>query len=327
MTPDPETVRATLRLGGDTNGWLADLAALGPPAEPVRVPSGDDAYTLLRRLEVPGRDAEEIAAATPGAQSHPELWWLLERVHHRLVRDLGDFTTMDQAPSLPYELGPAARYFYVYVFLAGVPVVRRYHQDRRVPEDIAWTTLAQLGEMVEIHRRQYGVGGMDKQFWLALHLRGVLYRLGRLQFNLQLAGERAGPLAADLPVLGTHIPETGGPMGAAGCDASFRQARPFYDRYFPEHGARVAVCTSWLLDPQLADYLPESSNIVRFLRRWTLVDEEPRPGGDSVLEFVFRRNGQPLDELPRTTMLQRAVLARLEAGRHWHQRTGWLELP
>jgi hypothetical protein len=45
------------------------------------------------------------------------------------------------------------------------------------------------------------------------------------------------------------------------------------------------------------------------------------------VEFVFRYNGQPLDELPQRTTLERAVVARLKAGRHWHARTGTLQLP
>ena len=89
-----------------------------------------------------------------------------------------------------------------------------------------------------------------------------------------------------------------------------------------------------MLDPQLAEYLPATSRIVAFQRRFTLYDEAPEPvtdgrtaGDRSVLTFVFRQPGVTLDELPQDTTLRRAAVAHLRAGRHWAQRSGWLTLP
>jgi hypothetical protein len=46
--------------------------------------------------------------------------------------------------------------------------------------------------------------------------------------------------------------------------------------------------------------------------------------------FVFHRRYDGLnvpttllDELPQQTTLQRAIVAHLRAGGHWHSRTGW----
>ncbi|MGH3098195.1 MAG: acyltransferase domain-containing protein, partial [Streptosporangiales bacterium] len=297
--------------------WVRGLATLGPPPDPIALPAPDEAARQLVRMAVPEPDIERIVGALPDRGSQPALWWLLEREHHRIVRDMGGYVPMPGGPTLPYGLGDTARYFYVYVFLATVPAVRRFQESRGIPEDVAWATFTDLGEKVAIHRRKYGDGGMATQFWFLLHLRGVIYALGRLQFNLQRRSDPQGPLHAEQPVLGTHIPELGGPITPAACDDSLTRARPFFDRHFPEHGARVAVCTSWLLDPQLADYLPETSNIVSFMRRWSLLDEEPEPGDRSVLEFVFRRTDQPIDQLPQSSTLERAVVAHLRAGRHW----------
>ncbi|MEV4662609.1 hypothetical protein AB0J85_11715 [Micromonospora echinofusca] len=41
-----------------------------------------------------------------------------------------------------------------------------------------------------------------------------------------------------------------------------------------------------------------------------------------VLRFVFRTLTTPLDELPRHTVLQRAIVDHLKAGRHWRIRRG-----
>jgi hypothetical protein len=65
--------------------------------------------------------------------------------------------------------------------------------------------------------------------------------------------------------------------------------------------------------------------MVRFQRRFqltpTVVD-----AGVEIIRFVFRRLDAPLDELPRRTTLERAVVEHIRAGRQWHERKGWLLL-
>jgi hypothetical protein len=100
--------------------------------------------------------------------------------------------------------------------------------------------------------------------------------------------------------------------------------------HFSAERYQVAICTSWLLDDQLASYLEPDSNIIRFQRRFSLLPD----GGDGdkdMLMFVFRRapaslSAASLNELPQRTSLERAVVAHLEGGHHWKVRTGWLEL-
>jgi hypothetical protein len=132
-------------------------------------------------------------------------------------------------------------------------------------------------------------------------------------------------------VLGVHIPDFYGRLSPEACDASFAQARAFFLRHFPDERYAIATCHSWLLDEQLADYLPASSNIVRFQRRF---QPAYRPDADDVniLRYVFGYAGTlppSIDELsafPRCTTLERAVIDHLTAGHHWHGGAGWLLL-
>jgi hypothetical protein len=135
---------------------------------------------------------------------------------------------------------------------------------------------------------------------------------------------RAATFRRGDPCLGTHIPETG-PLTPEACDASFRRAREFFARHFPEESYPIATCGSWLLDPQLAEYLPATSNIMRFQRRFHLTPVS-WDADREIVEFVFRRSKPQLDELPQETTLQRAIVQHLRAGRHWFGRSGWLEL-
>lgn len=328
---DAAAVRHDLSLGSDYLAWMRDLESVGaPPSRPV-LPSPVELLPLLGRLNVPTEDVTPVLDNLPSPTRTPEVWWLLERCYHRLVSDLGGTEPIANWPLLPANLGTLGRLFYVYVFLATVADVRRWHHDRGVPDEISWATLGDLGRNMDIHRRIYGQPGVDVQGWLSLHLRGAIYQLGRLQFNRSYT--RLDPATIKMlqapfqhgdPSLGVHIPQAG-PLTPEACDESFLQARAFFAQYFPDETYRVGVCTSWLLDEQLAEYLDPDSNIVRFQRRFQMV-----PGGREsdadVFRFVFRRIAPAIEDLPQRTTLERAIVTHLRSGGHWRTRTGWLEL-
>lgn len=305
--------------------WLAELAAATGPDLPL--PDETQARRLLTLLDIPAGDHAEALAAAPHPDRDPQLWWLLQHGRRLLGQRLGDQSPLASWPELPERLGAAGRWFYLWTFLAATPQLLAYHERHGVDASVTAATLADLGSKAALRRRTRGAAGLDKQDWFTLHYRGLLYALGRLQFNVSRIRDEAVTLTPGTPCLGTHIPETG-PMMPAECDASFAAAPGFFAAHF---GTRypVATCTSWLLDDQLADYLPADSNILRFQRRFRLVDDGFADGLDgdaNVLEFVFRRIGADLDQLPRDTTLQRAVVDHLRAGHHWRVRTGYLHL-
>jgi hypothetical protein len=162
--------------------------------------------------------------------------------------------------------------------------------------------------------------------WLTLHFRGSIYQLGRLQFNRMnvRAAHVADAFHEGEPALGVHIPESG-PLSPEAVDDSLARAQPFFARHFPETPTRLGLCTSWLLDPQLAEYLSPDSNVMRFQRRFTLVGEG-HDGDADILRFVFHRIAPNIEELPQRTTLERAIVAHLRAGKHWRSPTGWLQL-
>jgi hypothetical protein len=337
---DATSVAERLDLGEEYTRWLEDLEAHGPPPKHARIPESAELHALLERLGVVAEDAIAIIDGLPRVAGDPALAWLLQRCSHQLTRDTGSFDAAGgEWLDLPESLGTAGSYFYAYVFLSAVGDVRKWHRDHGTPDDVSWATLADLGRQMARHRRMFGSGGLDTQWWLVRHWRGVLYELGRLQFGPYridsgsdrsevwyeesvAAGMGPGFRRGDL-ALGVHIPEAG-PLDPTACDRSFARVRNFFRRRWPDEPWRIATCVSWLLDDQLEEYLSEDSNLVRFQRRFTLV-----PGAEvndaEIFKFVFKRE-TATTAIPQRTTLERAVVAHLRAGRHWRVRTGWLEL-
>ncbi|WBB61324.1 acyltransferase domain-containing protein [Streptomyces sp. WMMC500] len=338
-------VRDRLGLDGSYAPWTDALEAAHPAPPPAVVPRGAELTALLRAVGIAEReDAELTAALAEVAEGGSPYAWLLDRCVAALAAAMGsvgdDRGGPGSGPSLPAELGAAGRWFHATVFLAAVPEVRAYHARHDVPDDVSWATLADLGNKVGVHRRLHDVGGMGKQWWMTLPYSGILYRLGRLQFNL----DRDPDAGHGLEV---HIPE-GGPLDPRACEESIARAAEFFPRRFGTFldgaaagGGLRLNCASWLLDPQLAEYLPAESNIVRFQRRFTLDPRElthvPEPDEHGlaapdrgIVEFVFRRLVRtPADvaALPVRTTLERAVVSRIADGGHWGAPRGSFTLP
>jgi len=119
------------------------------------------------------------------------------------------------------------------------------------------------------------------------------------------------------PCLGVHIPASG-PMDPAACRESFRLAREFFPRHFPERRFEAFTCSSWLLDAQFEDYLKPDSNIVQWLREWLLFPI-PDATDHQHLERVFdsRFDKQNLDANPQKSSVQRAIVEHLKKGKDW----------
>jgi hypothetical protein len=301
----------------------------------LELPSNLEAARLLERLGASSGDRDEALAARPGPREHPELWGRLERCYHDLTSQMGSGLPASGyrgLPAMPADAGPVALHLYVWLYLTVLPETLRHHAERGIDSRKSWETLSSLGSMMAEHRAVHGLGGIGRfeQWCSPLKFRGAEYPLGRLAYD---RGRGTCPDGTTGFLLHLHIPR-GAPLSPASCDESLDLARTFFGRHFPEEPVSHFVCHSWLLDPQLAEYLPERSNITRFLRRFELKPltsgEQDRADGD-MLEYLFGRPSRSgpvpasvLAELPRDTSLRRAYVAHIRSGRNWHARTGWI---
>lgn len=297
----------------------------------MRWPTREEGRQLLVRLGVPERDLSAVLEQYPDDGTRPWWWDMLCDAHGRLVARMGRPGKVEMLPADAPELGPVQPFFGIYVLLSALPDVLEWHSRRGIPTAVSWATLEDLGRQVRIYHRFYGRSGFDEFDWVSRHFRGLVFQLGRLQFEPAALEEewRSDPeliasAGAGGRVLALHVPE-GGPLLPELCDDALTRAPGFFARHFPEEEYRVATCESWLLDGQLSEYLPPEANIVRFQRRFTMLPS-CAVGNRAVLRFVFYKNEAALDQLPQDTRLKRAIVRHLEAGRDWFVRAGWLRL-
>jgi hypothetical protein len=328
-------------LGGSHAAWVAELGEARPSASlPVLNP--DAASALLVRLDVASEDAAEVLRTMPAPERDPELWWLLERSHNMLVSRLASRENQPNGTPIP-PLSAALTLFPIHLILASVAAIRQRQQEFGVPDDISWQTLSWLGRAMSAYRTKHGKAGVSLTGWDWLRFSAWLYQIGRLEVTpywLLAHPELAGPLfwydaetAAQLgpghtkgaAALSLHIPALE-PLTPEACSESLRRMQTAFNKLQPAGPPRIATCTSWLLDDQLAEYLPTDSNILAFQRRFTLVPGA-RDNDHWILQVAFgSERPKDLDALPQRTTLERALVDHLRHGRHWSIRTGWLQL-
>lgn len=291
---------------------------------------GDDATLTLGR-----------AAALVSADAGLSAW--LDEGRRALVAALGRPSEQRELARLVSSAVPDAeswlRQYLPLVLLAdGLPAAVAFMRQRGIDDDVIRASLADVGRTEAKNRRWFDRAGLDGELavWLTHHLHGSIYQLGRLQFERVRVSEQlaavldgaGGTAEAGDVVLSVHIPAGLGPMSSDAVDESVAVATRFFPMHFPEERPRAAVCISWLLDPQLADHLPESSNIVRFQRRFALgpVDHSHGPSDEVVRRFVFGEARTPLADQPRSSTLERAIHAHLDGGGHFWTRSGWFPI-
>lgn len=319
----------------ESEAWFEAIAKVSEhDKNRVQIPDTDTWRTWLEYVEVPEEDINHVIATTPTPKDQPELLETLQRGAALLIAEMGQIQSPPRFAALADFNHPQHRFFYVQLLTACLPFVREYHRQLEVPEEISQATLADLGRNIRVHRKREGVGGLGVMWWLMLHFRGVIYQLGRLQFEMQKAGERIAASVnehgleayEETNVLSIHIPDFMGPMDHESCTASIEESVQFFGSHFPNWPVRYGVCHSWLLDPQLKAILRPTSNIIQFQDRFRLTDGSS-DSSESVMQFVFGKHVRDIDTIHPQSSLERGVVAHLKDGRPWQGRSGWLELP
>lgn len=283
--------------------------------------SPEELPDLLVRLGFRDDDAVETVAAAATMRRRPSEVALVAQCASLLADGVGRLRA-DEAPD-PWEDLPADREdLALLALLASTAEVRAEHLRRGIPEEISWASLAELGQQVAVNRFTHDRFGLDTYGWMRTSWSGGLIWLGRLQF--------APKPTTHGWVLDTHIPRKG-PLTPQSVDDAFELAARFFPLHFPECPPTAFACTSWLLDPTLVEVLPETSNLVSFQQRWTLMGQGYQ-ADESVLYFVFGRRADPdveidPDALTPTSTLQRIVLDRWRSGQHWSAWSGTAPLP
>ena len=226
-------------------------------------------------------------------------------------------------------------FLYAWALLTVVPDVLEVHRRHGIPESVSRDSLLALGGVMNSHRQVTGRRGVGYfPLWgPPQYFSGIEFILGRHSFTRAQLGV-GGRVAAN--VLMVHIPPFGR-LDEAESRQSIDRAIELFASNFADEPVAALVCISWVLDPQLAEYLRPESNLLRFQRRFQLLprvpsedesdgDREMMRHGLEVIPPDGALTEADLLRIPQDTTLQRAFVTHIRAGRHWHNRIGMIWL-
>ena len=121
-------------------------------------------------------------------------------------------------------------------------------------------------------------------------------------------------------ILNVHIPSHVA-LTKENVDASYARAWAVLPKCYPAYGAGVFTCFSWLLDPQLKQFLKPTSNLVAFQNKYHRF--AMKSGGTDVYSFLFKKPVEKNEDLCEDTSLQRAVKAHYLSGKYIYAQGGF----
>ena len=329
--PEEPGLRQRLGLSEQSDDRLSRLPVGVEPVLPDSATSRD----LMTYCAIDPDDRDAMLDARPDPERDPELWWLLRGTIAELRANMDTPLPAEgyqSWPTIPLAAGPVGLWLYAWSLLSVVPDLRDAHRRRGIAEQITHDTVVQLGAVIKAHHDVTGYRGLGLfPLWGPPQvICGCDFSIGRHDFTRSYLAFGDGPAGWALQV---HIPPKGALVEFESI-ASIAAAEEFFGTHFPDEPIAALVCKSWILDPQLADYLGPDSNLVRFQSRFTLLPHVPLDDvseGDREmmrlgLQLTVPEEG-PLTEsdlarIPRTTTLSHAFVSHIRAGRHWHKRTG-----
>ncbi|MBR6747617.1 MAG: hypothetical protein IKM07_01660 [Clostridia bacterium] len=114
------------------------------------------------------------------------------------------------------------------------------------------------------------------------------------------------------PVVSLHIPGNAR-FTPDVVDQSLVYGKEFLAKYFPDFHYKAFICSSWLLGTDLAQFVREDSNILKFQSRFRI--GLAFRNGFSIFDNVFNVPKHcPIEELVPTNRFQREILEMVKAG-------------
>ncbi|MGW6281224.1 acyltransferase domain-containing protein [Kribbella sp. NPDC055071] len=303
--------------------WLRGLDAVE-----VTLPDDREARELLEFCGVLERDRDDMLAARPDA----EWMTVLQALAGELDRGMDQPIEANGFIGWPaMTTSPVGSFVVPWALVSQLPRLLAVQAERGIPESVSRASASGLGGVLATHRQVTGQAGLGLfDLWgPPLRFRGADVQVGRHAFTRAQFALGDGPAGYGLMV---HVPPIG-PLDAAASEESMAAAQRSFAQWYPEEPVTMLSCCSWLLDPQLGEYLSPESNIMQFQRRFTLLPElpptDPYDGDRFFLSFGLQQTApdgeigpEDLARVPQETTLQRAFVAHLRSGRHWSRRTG-----
>lgn len=262
---------------------------------------------LCKEINMP-REAEEAVLGIAVQVDKKELQASVGKLLNRETWEEG-------RKEIKQELGKDTRGFgMLYCMLQGAVISGEHYREKGISHEIYIETMKCFSRFVREYQESFGRYGFDRDFWTTRQLSGLLYRIGELEYELLTQEGRRG--------VAIHIPSDA-LLEKEALSQSFQEAGIFLKEKYPAYSEAAMTCRSWLLSPALKQLLPSGSRILTFQDFFTIRETGEEEQG--FMNWVFKRDDLPLEELPENTSLQKNLKKYLLEGGTVREASGVLK--
>lgn len=209
----------------------------------------------------------------------------------------------------------------LFFLIIAQPEVKRIYDENNLDEKIYYDSMddirCKLLECIECK----SVPGIFVLTWYKGLLTAETLSFGRFEFELSDYGfsdyhrfECGKLVRRGDTTINFHIPSSGVSISDEVRLESYKLAYEHYKHLFPD-GLAVFECSSWLLFPGQKKFLPENSNILRFIDDFTIIKSEKRDKFYDAWRVFGKYADLPAKKLPRDTSLRKCYADWMSKGR------------
>lgn len=205
--------------------------------------------------------------------------------------------------------------------LAASERMHELYKERGLSEELFRDTIMDLrykyDECVDC-KEAHGtfVGSWDTGFYNLTR-----FKLGRYQYDMSTFPKDDYVSSAGVKikkgekVLGFHIPSSGVSLTDDVRLDSFKKAYEFFPEYRREDGNIIFVCGSWLLYEGHREFLPEKSNILKFMDDFEIIESKEKDKFNDAWRVFGKYGYESPKKWPEDTSLRRAYKERVLSGK------------
>ena len=235
-----------------------------------------------------------------------------------------DFAPLrEQISNLAKKVGSHEYTAYAVMYVCMNIPLKAHYEKKGYPLDIYNETIKDVSFHMRAVKLTDGVWGTYTAWHSALY-KMEIFGFGRLQFQpikstIEYHGNGFDLVKDETYYLNIHIPRTETPLDETESLKSIKKGVEFFkDKYF--NGGKVLFhCQSWLLFDKHYEMLKPTSNILKFMKMFTIIDSGNYPDYNQLWRLFDKYyTGNP-DDLPADSSLRREYIAMLKRG----EPNGW----
>ncbi len=235
---------------------------------------------------------------------------LKEYLYEKPTMALGE--SLNKITALAVKYGENQYTMHLAFILSCTPRMYELYEEEGIDEELYWDALidikAKLMECIE----NKGVPGTFVGGWFGGWFRLTRFALGRFQYEpisydfgkaVELpCGETLLPGS---PIANMHIPSSGIPLTDEVRNDSYKKAYDFLSKRFNTNKVFLC-CSSWLLYGKHYEFLPENSNILKFMNDFHLTASVDKETFGDCWRLFGRYSEGDYKDLPEDSSLRRA---------------------